>query len=151
MAYCRSVNGLIVLSHSRVMGFRVKPLQTPFSVAFSVEDDTAIVCANASGLIDSSDYIDGYITFFGSLPEPWRYHYLSDLSRCTGFVAYSDLMRLADFWEPHLKHFPRRRKVAVVTKDRLMVERMPKMDDLLAQTSHRTFPTLKDARAWLLA
>ncbi len=132
------------------MGFGVKTPRTPFSVAFSVEEDTAIVCANASGLIDSPAYIDGYIAFFAGLPEPWRYHYLSDLSRCTGFVAYTDLMRLADFWEPHLKAFPRRRKVAVVTKDRLMVERMPRMDDLLAQTSHRTFPTLKEARAWLL-
>ena len=132
------------------MAFGVKSPKTPFSVVFSVREDTAIMWAKASGLIDSPAYIDGYIAFFAGLAEPWRYHYLSDLSRCTGFVAYVDLMRLADFWEPHLKHFPRRRKVAVVTRDRLMVERMPKMDDLLVQTSHRTFPNLKDARAWLL-
>lgn len=120
-----------------------------FSVLFALDEAYDLIRVEANGPIRSSDFIDRSIAFYASLDAPWRYHRLNDLTNTTGFVNYEDLSRMAAYWAPLASHITTPRKVAVVTKSRLVAARIPTINQLYVAQPHRVFATLADAEAWL--
>jgi hypothetical protein len=114
-----------------------------------LDEAHGLIRATASGEISSPDFVDRSIAYFTSLGEPWRYNRLNDLSDCTGFVSYEDLSRMARFFAPMVHLFPSPRKVAVVSRNRLVHARIPTIDQLFTDQMHRAFLTIDEAEAWL--
>ena len=116
---------------------------------FKVDEARRLLIVCPIGREPSAWYTERMLAAYETVEAPWQYNRLIDHRRFRGMIDYSDLQRIAAWWDKTMVNRTETPRVAMLTRQALTQARVGSSSGVFSPAHFRYFTGYDEALAWL--
>ncbi len=116
---------------------------------FKIDEVRRLLIVRPIGREPSAWYTERMLAAYETVEAPWQYNRLIDHRRFRGMIDFSDLQRIAAWWDTTMTGRGETPRVAMLTRQPLTQARIGGANGVFSPAHFRYFTSHDDALAWL--